>query len=293
VTVVTPNDNEEPVLVTGATGRIGRKLVAELVEHGVPVRALARNPAAAAFPANVDVVAGDFTEPDSLLPALEGVRKVFLLWTAPIDTAAAVIERVASQPRRVVFLSSQLPSPRPVEELSPPARLKVEIERLLAAAGLESTFIRPGTFAANTALWWGPTIRADGVVRWTYGAAEMAPIDERDIAAVAARTLYEDGHVGRSYVLTGPEVLSQAQQASVIGDVVGRHVRFEELSPEEFRRDREGSWPAPLLDMLLGSWAAATEHPALVTSTVADVVGRPGRTYRQWVSDNADAFRAS
>jgi uncharacterized protein YbjT (DUF2867 family) len=286
--------NMQPVLVTGATGRVGRAVIAELLGAGVPVRALSRHPATAALPAVAEVVAGDFTEPDSLDPALQGVRAVFLLWTALPATAAAVVERLASDPRRVVFLSSPHQTPHPFfQQPNPMARLHAEIERLIAASALESTFIRPGMFASNARSWWGPVIGAGDVVRWPYGAAETAPIDERDVAAVAARALYEEGHTGGDYVLTGPESLSQAEQVSLIGDVLGRQIRFEELSPEEFRRETAGTWPGPVVDMLLTAWGATIGRPAFVTSTVADVVGAPARTFRQWVSDHADAFRRS
>jgi uncharacterized protein YbjT (DUF2867 family) len=172
------------------------------------------------------------------------------------------------------------------------ARFYAELESSIMAAGLEWTFIRPGVFSSNALFWWGPSIRDGDVVRWPYGAAETAPIDERDVAAVAARALYEDRHVGGDYVLTGPESLSQAEQVSVIGDVLGRRVRFEELSPEEFRRETAETWPRPAVDMLLAAWGATIGHPAYVTSTVADVVGSPPRTFRQWVSEHADAFRS-
>jgi uncharacterized protein YbjT (DUF2867 family) len=290
------NDNEpadtRPILVTGATGRIGRAVVAELLATGVPVRALTRNPAAAALPANVEVVAGDFTEPDSLEPVLKGVRTVFLLWTAPLDAAPAVIDRLASVPRKVVVLSSPHKTPHPFfQQPNPMARMHAELERLIAAAGLESTYIRPGMFASNAGFWWGPAIREGRAVRWPYGAAETAPIDERDVAAVAARVLSEDGHAGSDYVLTGPESLSQAEQVGVIGDVLGRQLRFEEVSPGEFRRETADTWPAPVVDMLLTAWGATMGRPAYVTSTVAEIVGRPARTFRQWAADNADAFR--
>jgi uncharacterized protein YbjT (DUF2867 family) len=277
--------------VTGATGRIGRAVITELLQAGVPVRALTRNPAVAALPAAVDVVAGDFTEPDSLGPALDGVRTAFLVWTAPLAAATAVIERFASEKRRVVFLSSPHQTPHPFfQQPNPMARLHAEIERLLGEAGLESTFIRPGMFASNTQFWWGAAIREGDVVRWPYGAAETAPIDERDVAAVAARALYDDAHIGGDYVLTGSESLSQVEQVSVIGDVLGREIRFEELSPEEFRRETADTWPAPVVDMLLDAWSATIGHPAFVTTNVADILGVPARTFRQWVSDHPGAF---
>jgi uncharacterized protein YbjT (DUF2867 family) len=238
----------------------------------------------------VDVVTGDLTVPESLEAGLRGADTVFLVWTVPPATARAVIERLAAHARRVVFLSSPHQTPHPFfQQPNPMAVLHADIERMIAAAGLESTIIRPGMFASNVVPWWAAAIRA-GVVRWPYGAAETAPVDDRDVAAVAARTLSQDGHAGGDYVLTGPEALSQAEQVSIIGDVLGRRIRFEELSPDEFRSETEGSWPRPVVDMLLAAWGATMGRPAYVTSTVGGILGSPPRTFRQWVADHAAAF---
>jgi uncharacterized protein YbjT (DUF2867 family) len=280
-----------PVLVTGATGRVGRVLVDLLLRAGVPVRALTRRPAAAALPSTVEIVAGDLTVPESLEPGLQGVRAVFLVWTAAPTTAPAVVERLATYAQRVVFLSSPHRTPHPFfQQPNPMAALHANIERLIAAAGLASTIIRPGIFASNALYWWAASIRDGDAVRWPYGAAETAPTDERDIAAVAARALYEDGHAGSDYVLTGPESLSQAEQVRIIGAAIGRRIQFEELSPEDFRRETAGRWPGPVVDMLLAAWGATIGRPALVTSTVSDILGSPPRTFRQWVDDHAAAF---
>jgi len=286
------NRSLNPVLVTGATGRVGRLVVAELRAAGVPVRALTRRPSAAELPAAVEVFAGDLTTPDSLDAALQGVGAVFLLWTAPPATVSAVVEHLAAHTRRVVFLSSPHQTKHPFfQQPNPMAALHAGIERSIAAAGLAATMIRPGMFASNVTFWWADAIRNGGVVRWPYGAAETAPIDERDIAAVAARALYQDGHAGGDYVLTGPESLSQAEQVSIIADTIGRPIRFEELTPDAFRRETEGRWPPPVVNMLLNAWGAAIGQPAFVTSTVADILGTPARTFRQWAADHADAFR--
>jgi len=278
--------------VTGATGRVGRLVVAELLAAGVPVRALTRRPSAAELPAAVEVFAGDLAAPESLDAALQSVGAVFLLWTAPPATTGAVVERLAAHTRRVVFLSSPHQTPHPFfQQPHPMAALHAGIERSIAAAGLAATMIRPGMFASNVTFWWADAIRNGGVVRWPYGAAETAPIDERDIAAVAARALYQDGHAGGDYVLTGPESLSQAEQVSIIADTIGRPIPFQELTPEEFRRETEGRWPPPVVNMLLNAWSAAMGQPAFVTSTVADIVGTPARTFRQWATDHADAFQ--
>ena len=139
-----------PILVTGATGRVGRLVVDRLVDAGVPVRALTRRPAAASLPAAVEVVAGDLTAPESLNAALTGVGAVFLVWTAAPTTVAAVIARLATHAQRIVFLSSPHRTPHPFfQQPNPMAALHADIERAIGATGLASTIIRPGMFAST------------------------------------------------------------------------------------------------------------------------------------------------
>jgi uncharacterized protein YbjT (DUF2867 family) len=285
------------VLVTGATGRVGRLVVDELLRAGAAVRALTRRPEDAALPADVEVVAGDLTVPASLDPALDGTAAVFLVWTAAAATAPAVVERLAAHPpaeaRRVVYLSAPHQTPHPFFQQPNPMRdLHVEVERLLAAASLEATVLRPGMFASNALHWWAPQLRAGDVVRWPCAAAETAPIDERDIAAVAARVLLDARYAGGDYVLTGPESLTQAAQVHAIGDAIGRPLRFEELSTDEFR-EASGAWPGGVAEMLLAAWRAALGRPAFVTSAVQEIVGSPPRTFHRWAADHASAFARS
>jgi uncharacterized protein YbjT (DUF2867 family) len=203
-----------------------------------------------------------------------------------------VVRRIAARTRRLVLLSSPHQTPHPFfQQANPLARFHAELDRLVAGAGVEGTILRPGMFASNTIGWWAKTIREDDVVRWPYGQVETAPIDERDIASVAARTLLEDGHAGRDYVLTGPEPITHAAQVEAIGEVIGRRLRFEELTPDGFRAATAGLWPAAAVEMLLAAWGAALGHRAYVTSTVSEVTGSPARSFRQWARDHADAFR--
>ncbi len=283
------------VLVTGATGRIGRLVVDELLRAGVQVRALTRRPENAALPADAEVVPGDFTTPESLDAALDGVGSIFLVWTAPPAAAPAVVAGLAAHgsagPRRVVLLSSPHRTPHPFFQQPNAMRgLYVEVERLLVESGLDVAIVRPGMFASNARHWWGPQISRGDVVRWPYGGAETAPIDERDVAAVAARVLLDDRHANGDYVLTGPESLSQAAQVHAIGDAIGRQLRFQELSPDEFRRETARTWPAEIADMLLSAWAATLNHPAFVTSAVQEILGSPPRAFHEWAADNAAAF---
>lgn len=283
------------VLVTGATGRVGRLLVDELLRTGVLVRALTRHPENAAFPAAVEVVGGDLTIPSSLDSAIQGATAVFLVWTAPPDTAQQVVARLAAHTfahrRRVVYLSAPHRTPHPFFQQPNALRgLHAEIERLLQNANLDVAILRPAVFASNALHWWAPQIRHGDAVRWPYGSVETAPIDERDIAAVAARVLLEERHARADHVLTGPESLSQRAQVRAIGEVIERPLRFEELSPDEFRRETAGTWPAAVAEMLLAAWGASVGRPAFVTTDVQDILGKPARSFYQWAGDNAAAF---
>jgi uncharacterized protein YbjT (DUF2867 family) len=279
-------------LVIGATGTIGREVVSQLIAANVSVRAMARNPDSANLPAQVEVVRGDLTIPDTIDQSLDDVDAVFLVWTAPATAVAPALARITTHVPRVVFLSAPHQTPHPLfQQPHPIATRHKEIERLIESSGLQWTFLRPGMFAANALFWWGPQIRADNVVRWPYAEAPTAPIHERDIAAVAARVLCEEGHSGKDYVLTGPQSLSQFEHVSIIGDVIGRSLRFEEISPEEAQRELLTVIPLPAIRMLMDAWAAAIGQPAFVTSAVADITGTPAHTFRDWAINHADAFR--
>ena len=280
------------ILVIGGTGTIGRQVLARLAASGAHVCALARNPAAARFPPRVEVVRGDLTLPETLDGCLDGIDSVFLVWTAPPAAVAPALERIAKHARRIVLLSAPIKTAHPLfQQPNPGKALFEQIERLIETSGLRWTFLRPGMFAANALSWWAPQIRAGDVVRWPYLAAPTAPIDVRDIAAVAVRALSEDGHTGAEYVLTGPESLSQFEQVSTISRVIGRSLRVEEISPDEARSELLRIGPLVAVNMLLSAWAAAIGQPAHVTSTVAEVTGAPPKTFFEWAIDNAAEFR--
>ncbi|GAA2778134.1 SDR family oxidoreductase [Nonomuraea dietziae] len=279
----------EKILVTGATGNIGRHLVSLLAEAGVAVRALTRDPGRAGLPGGVEVARGDLTEPETLEAALEGVDAVFLLW--PFFSAAGaepVVEAIARHAHRVVYVSAFS-----VQDGRDTAQNGVwgEIEELVRRSGVEWTFLRAGGFATNT-LGWADDIRTGGVVRAPYAGAARSLIHEADIAAVAFKALTEDGHSGRSHVLTGPEVITQADQVRVIGEVIGRPLRFEEQPREEAREQMIASWGDPaVVDDALDYWAGIVTEPEPVTTTVEEVTGRPARTFREWARDHAVGFR--
>ena len=280
-----------PILVTGATGNVGRELVVRLRAAGRAVRALTRNPKSANLPGDVEIVAGDLSAPGTLDASLDGIDDLFLVWVAPFAAAGAAVDRIASHAKRVVLLSSPHRTDHPFFQQPNALRaVHAGLEELIEASGLRWTVLRPGVFALNCVSWWGPQIARGDVVRWFYANAETAPIHERDIAASAARVLCEEGHDGHDYVLTGPESITQRQQVEIIGDTIGRRLRFEEISEETARNETLAMMPPAIADMLLRAYAAAVGQPAYVTSTVAELTGTPAATFRQWAKEHADEF---
>src|SRR5262245_36411112 len=281
------------ILVIGATGNVGRHVVFQLAAKGAQVRAMTRNAEASGLPSTVEVMRGDLTLPDTLDACLYGVETVFLVWVAPPVTIEPALEQIVRHARRLVFLSAPIKTAHPFfQQPNPVRQIAAQLERLIETSGIQWTFLRPGIFAGNARHWWAPQIRAGDVVRWPYLNAPTAPIDERDIAAVAVRTLCDEGHAGAEYVLTGPESLSQFEQISTIGRAIGRSLHIEEMSADQARREWAATWPASVVNMLLDAWAAAIGQPAYVTSTVAELTGTPARTFYDWARDHAAEFRA-
>jgi uncharacterized protein YbjT (DUF2867 family) len=279
------------ILVTGATGNVGREVLRQL--RGLPhhVRAMSRNPAAPDAPDLVDTVRGDLSAPETLDAALDGVDAVFLVWTAPLASAAPAIARIAARAPRVVLLTSPHTTPHPFFQQPNALRaVHAGVEELVRASGVSWTILRPGPFALNCVGWWSSQIKAGDVVRWTYADAETAPIHEHDIAAVAVRALTEDGHHAKEYVLTGPESLTERRQVEILGEALGRPLRLEELTRDAGKALMMETMPPAVADMLLDAYGAAVGLRAYVTDTVEQVTGTPARSFARWASDHAHEF---
>ncbi|WP_406630269.1 NAD(P)H-binding protein [Amycolatopsis sp. WGS_07] len=279
-------------LVIGATGNVGRRVAVRLSELGRPVRALVRRPERADLP-GVEVVPGDLSDVDSLRAAVKGVESVFLMWPLVSgDPAAAIADTIAGSARRLVLLSSAAAQygDDPGNVIG---QVHLAVEKAIERTSLEWTFLQPHGFAANT-LSWAPHIRKDGVVRGAYGSMHSTLIHEADMAAVAVAALTSDGHVGAKYDLTGPAALTQVEQVRVIGEVIGRETRWEEVSREVARELLLERIPAKYADAMLDAYARlAGREPDQPTTTVEEVTGVPARTYAQWVADHAAEFTGS
>ncbi|MGP3918716.1 SDR family oxidoreductase [Nonomuraea sp. 10N515B] len=291
------------ILVTGATGLVGRHLVELLLADGVPIRAVTRNPDAP-LPAGVERAVGDPSHPDTIADAMKGVHAVFVHPRAMgqghdpslVRESTGELLRLAqnSGATKAVAMSA-LNVDYPFDQQ--PSRLRGEYNKEVEAAteesGLQWTAVRPGYFATNTVSSWAAQIRHGDVVRSAYGAAAWAPLHERDIAAVAAHALLHDDLAGQKPVLTGPEIMTQGDMVNAIGKAIGRSLRFEEV-PHEVAREAmaRGGLPVHLLDGYLKLQASSYLQAGLVSQATENILGRPALTFAQWAAEQAGAFSA-
>ncbi len=278
------------ILVTGATGNVGREVVNLLLAGGEQVVAVTRHPAKAALPDGAHVVGGDPSRPQTLTPALRGVDVVFISPRALGDATAELLKLAAEQgAQRVVLLSALTVQYGGGEKRFADAFKAVE--DAARASGLPWTILRCAEFASNT-LMWAPQIRSTGIVRGAYGDGANSTIHERDIAAVSARALLDAAHAGHTYVLTGPQSLSQRDKVRIIGEAIGHEVLWEEISPQQVREAMLAQgFPMELPDRLLGYLASRVGQPGPSSTDVEQVLGRPALTFAQWAAEHAAAFR--
>jgi uncharacterized protein YbjT (DUF2867 family) len=274
------------ILVTGATGNVGRPLVAQLVNAGATVRAVTRRPDVAGFPAEVEVVA-------EAAVGLRGASAVFLNSRALGDQLGGVVELARREGvRRLVALSAINAD----DDFSrQPSRFRgdrnKEVEQLAVESGLDWVSLRPTVFVTNFFGMWAPQVRAGDVVSGPYAAASTAPIVESDIAAVAAHALLTDELVGQRIPLTGPQALTNTELVDVIGSVLGRALRYAEVPPEVVREQFIGAgFPAEFADAYIAFLSATVEKPALVTHEVEKILGRPAASFAEAVSAHRNLF---
>lgn len=272
------------IVVTGATGNVGRSLVRGLVEAGQPVTAVARRITPAAVPAGVRAVAADLGEPDGLAAALAGATALFLL-VAGDDPAGVLARAEAAGVRRVVLLSSQGVGTRPAA-----FEHAAGFEAAVAASGLRHTVLRSGGLASNAFAWAEP-IRAHRTVAAPFAEVALPFVDPDDVAAVAAAALTGDGHDGATYLLTGPEPTTPRQRAEAIAQAIGEPVAFVEQSREEAQAQMSAFMPAAVVAGTLSILGEPTAAEQAVSPDVERVLGRAAAPFSDWAGRNAAAFR--
>jgi uncharacterized protein YbjT (DUF2867 family) len=282
------------LLVTGATGNVGREVVNRLVATGVSVRAMVRNPAkAAALEAlGIEIVFGDFERPATLGAAVQHIEKAFLL--SSLDPRQMELQGnfIAAAQRagvqhivKLSVLGADPDSPLSV------MRWHGQTEKQLEATGIAWTHLRPGYFMQNMLLA-APTIKAQGAF-FLVRDKITTPVDTRDVAAVAAKTLTEPGHDGRAYTITGPEILSFSQIVVKLSQAIGKPVRLVLVPSDDYRRGMlQARLPVWLVDIMAEFYGAPLQNDnARVTNTVSTVVGRTPISFDQFAREYAHLFK--
>lgn len=285
-----------PVLVVGATGNVGREVVARLLEAGVPVRALVRNRKRAAHVLGeaVELVKGDLDDLPSLGPALQGIERMFLC--SPADPL------LPERERRIAFAAAQAGVQRVVKVSmliaaadSPihAARWHAESEAAIEGAGLGWTFVEPQFYLQNL-LGFADTIIADGAFSAPMAEGRVSMVDVRDVADVAVRCLLDEGHAGQRYLVTGPESVTFAEVAARLGAAIGRTVTYTPADLEETRAGlTEAGVPGWFVDDLVALYKFYAEGGGdWISDATATVAGHTGRTVDHFAADYAFAFKA-
>lgn len=269
-------------LITGATGTVGSLIVAQLVEAGHTARALTRNPAKASFPAGVEVVAGDLANPSSFASVLEGVDGIHLIAFAGDDYAP-----LASAPE-ILALAEKAGVKRVTLLMGGDTQV---IEAAVKGSTLDWTFLQPVEFMSNALEWVAPALNG-GVIREGFASRRSAIVHEADIAAVAVAALTQEGHGGKTYTITGPEVLTPPQMVQRIAAASGRDIRFEELTVDQARaRWQEQGFPDEAIEYFVWMYGNTPEIGYTVVPTVEQVTGRSARSFAHWAAEHAAAFR--
>ncbi|WP_405791441.1 NAD(P)H-binding protein [Streptomyces sp. NBC_00029] len=278
------------IVVTGATGNVGRPLTQALTEAGEQVTAVSRH--RAELPEEVRHLSADLAEPAALTAALTGAKALFLLLSgnlhAPRARPTDIIRLAASSGvRRVVLLSSQGVATRPLG----PSRVAMRtVEDALRDSGMDWVVLRPGGFASN-AFAWAESVRTQGTVAAPFGDVGVPVVDPADIAEVAAACLLDNRHTGAVYELTGPEVITPRQQAEAIAAALGSPVRFRELTREEAKATMARFVPIELADDTLDIISAPNPAELRISPDVEGVIGRVPRSFNDWVARHVAAFR--
>ena len=275
------------VLVTGATGNVGRHLVRHLLADGHHVRALTRRPDTAGLPAEVDLRLGDPTQPDAVAEAARGADATFWNWMG-FDAAGAreSVDALASKVEHIVYLSAaQLQ--HGTQGVMP--GVWADVEEVIRASGADATFLRAGAFAGN-ALGWAPAIRAGEPVLMPHPEAVRSSVHEADVAEVAWRCLVDPLHRGRAYAITGPQELTRRQEAEAIGEVIGHPVTVRQQDTDQALEQLTAWSGREFAESAFRYWATLVDDPERVSGDAEQIIGRPTRPFARWAADHRSDF---
>jgi uncharacterized protein YbjT (DUF2867 family) len=276
---------KDMILITGATGNVGREIVKQMHGSGHQIRVVSRNPAKVLWPADVEIIKGDLSDPEVAKAALNGVKKVFLVLLPGGDNISQLVEHYGID--HIVFLSASAIDVKPENAIG---RAHLRAEEQIRQSGVPWTFLRPGAFMSNV-LQWSDSIRTERIVRAPFGDVGTNLIDPRDIAATAVNALLSSGHEGKIYTLSGPEVLSAREQTQILSDVLGEHIEFEDIPQAIAMENMKRFAPSEFVDAMFQLMREGTIPSTTSSIKIDDLIGQPARTFKMWATDNANKFQ--
>ncbi|MFD9013365.1 SDR family oxidoreductase [Streptomyces sp. NPDC059552] len=286
-----------PIVVTGATGTIGHPVVAGLIDAGRTVRGISRHPQRASLPDGADVVFGDLDDPSTLRHAFDGATQLVLI--AVPETVEAVVSRATQAGvEHVVVVSSAAVT------AGYDTTYNAVVEQAVMDSGLDWNIVRPGEFATNSLLLWGPAIKASRRAVEPFPDQIGRPVHEADVADVVLANLLDPHRLGRIDTIIGPESLTKREQVAVIAEAIGEQITLDEVSAEQARNfyRAQGGFAAANADFLFGFESydgfegikdephdtRAPEDDAYLT--LDQITGTPARTFRHWAHGHASDF---
>jgi uncharacterized protein YbjT (DUF2867 family) len=280
------------ILVTGATGNIGRELIPILLAAGQPICILVRDERKVAhLDRCVERAVGDLDNPETLIPAVKGVERIFLVAYETQQDINMLEAAKRAGVQHIVKLSTLEATDHKIQV----GKWHYEREEMIRASGLEWTFLRPGMFMSNSIEWWADSIKSQGSVFFPGGKkGKVAPVDPRDVAKVAAAALTQPGHNGQAYELTGSELFSIGEMVGVISRVLGKPIQYVDIPPLAaklfmLKTGMDKRLVNALMEMLK---SLRRNEGAIVTDTVHRLTGQPPRTFEAWCREHSKAFQA-
>jgi uncharacterized protein YbjT (DUF2867 family) len=285
---------QETILVTAATSNVGREVVRQLAAMGAKVRAAVRSlDRASGFPAEVERVLFDLSQPETVRSAFSGANRAFFM--TPLAPNLVELDLTCLEAAKhagigqIVKLSVMGADTEPEMILGQAHR---ESEKAIAASGIPYTFLRPNSFHQNYIIYTSATIKAQNAFYLPLGEGKISFIDIRDVAAVAAEILTQGGHEGNAYTLTGSQALSNAEIARILSSVLGRTIAYTDSPADAAREAMQASGvPDRQIEMVLGLYERQkADRYATITSIVEQITGKTPIQFEQFVRDYADAF---
>ncbi len=279
------------ILVIGATGHIGKELIPFLLESGQSIRVLVRDERKVTeLDPCIERTIGDLNNPDSLISAMHGAERVFLV-TFEIQQDINVIEAAKrAGVQHIVKLSTLEATDHKIQV----GKWHYEREELIRASGLDWIFLRPGMFMSNSIEWWSESIKHQGSVFFPGGKkGKVAPVDPRDVAKVAAVALTQPGHSRQAYELTGSELFTIGEMVQVISGVLGKPIQYVDIPPIAaklfmLKSGMDKTLVKSLMEMLA---SLRRNEGAIVTDTIQRLTGHPPRTFEEWCREHIKAFQ--